>query len=32
MIYELGYEEMKRLLENPESLNKVIDYAYEMLK
>jgi hypothetical protein len=31
MIYDLGYREMKGLLEKPEQLNKIIDEAHEML-
>jgi hypothetical protein len=31
MIFDLGYREMKSLLEKPEQLNKIIDEANEML-
>ena len=31
MIFDLGYREMKRLLERHDQLNKIIDEAFEML-
>jgi hypothetical protein len=31
MIYDLGFNEMKRLIERPDQLTRVIDEASEML-